>query len=157
MKDCPACLHHNPDNVITCESCGYQFDSALDQDKTKFDTGEIEGFSQGDMIANRYQVERALGQGGMGVVCLVKDLELREHEVALKMVHPNLVAHPEARQRFEDEVIISQKLTHSNVVRVHDLKRWDELHFFTMEYVEGVLQFLMISSWENLFDFELIL
>ena len=86
---------------------------------------EITAFCKGDLIAGRYRVERELGRGGMGVVYLVRDTELRDERVAVKMVHPHLLANTEAWGRFADEVLISQKLTHPSIVRVHDLKRWE--------------------------------
>ena len=73
----------------------------------------------------------------MGVVYLAADTEVHDDPVAVKMIHPNLLASHEAQQRFADEVLISRKLTDSGIVRVHDLKRLEGLRFFTMEYIEG--------------------
>lgn len=138
MKHCPACLHENSDDSATCESCGYAFDSSLDSARTWVgETTPVSQFDPGDIIAGRYRVEGILGQGGMGVVYQVQDLALRGNRIALKMVHPGLISHPEALQRFEEEVLTSQSLTHANIVRVHDLKRADNLRFFTMEYLKG--------------------
>jgi formylglycine-generating enzyme required for sulfatase activity/predicted Ser/Thr protein kinase len=138
MKHCPACLHENHDESVACVSCGYAFDSSLDSARTRFEeTGPSSRFEPGDIIAGRYLVERILGQGGMGVVYLVRDQVLRGNRIALKMVHPGLVEHPQALQRFEEEVLTSQRLTHTNIVRVHDIKRADALRFFTMEYLDG--------------------
>ena len=142
-KECPACFHENPDDAGVCQSCQTEFDSGFGSEGTKIATGEITGFSKGELIAGRYRVVRELGRGGMGVVYLVNDTELRDRLVALKMVHPNLVAHPEARERFEDEVIIGQELTHSNIIGIHDLKRWEGLRFFSMEYIDG----LSLREW----------
>jgi len=137
MKDCPACLHKNADDAATCESCGYEFDSTLEWKKTSIPEVEITDFSTGDMIANRYHVERELGRGGMGVVYLVRDTKLRDREMGLKMIHPNLIDHPETKQLFEDEVLICLDLLHSNIVRVYNLEEWGDRLFFTMEYVPG--------------------
>ena len=138
MKHCPACLQENTDDTAICTSCGYTFDSELNSAGTRIDESRsASGFAPGDLIAGRYRVERLLGQGGMGVVYLARDQALRDNPIALKMIHPSLIDHPEALQRFEEEVLTSQRLTHANIVRVHDLKRTDGLRFFTMEYLEG--------------------
>lgn len=138
MKYCPACMQENADNAAVCSSCGYAFDSTVNSAGTRVvDSRPQSQFDSGDIIAGRYQVERVLGQGGMGMVYLARDRELRNREIALKMIHPHLIAQAEARQRFEDEVIICQELLHTGIVRVHDLKRWDDLRFFTMEYIDG--------------------
>ncbi len=89
------------------------------------------------MIAGRYEVVKELGQGGMGVVYLVKDIRLQNRLAALKMIHPQLVENPQARQRFEQEVGTCLDLMHPNIVRVHNLDEWQRLQYFTMEYVEG--------------------
>ena len=137
MKTCPACHVQNTVDATACSSCGYRFDSPFSVDETRIGAHDIGGFITGDIMAGRYEVVRELGRGGMGMVFLVKDTDLRGSRVALKMIHPRLVEHPEALQRFVDEVIICQRLNHPNIVKVHDLKRLDALRFFTMEYVAG--------------------
>jgi formylglycine-generating enzyme required for sulfatase activity/serine/threonine protein kinase len=138
MKVCPVCLHENYNESDLCQSCGYIFDSSIDSAKTWYgDVQPSSRFEPGDIIGGRYLVERILGKGGMGVVYLVRDQALRDNRIALKMIHPGLVDNTEALQRFEEEILISQSLTHANIVRVHDLKRADALRFFTMEYLEG--------------------
>ena len=148
MKECPACFHENPDEAKVCqnEDCSYEFDSKFGHEETKISTADATGFSAGSLIAGRYRVVRELGRGGMGVVYLTKDTVLRDREMALKMIHPNLVAHPEARQRFEDEVILCLELLDRNIVRVYHLDQWEGFRFFTMEYVDG----LSLREWLTL-------
>jgi len=90
----------------------------------------------GLILANRYQIVRSLGEGGMGSVYEAKDLEL-DRVIALKVIRPELAAHPAMLQRFNQEIIVSQRVTHQNVVRIFDLGVSDELRFITMEYVAG--------------------
>ena len=137
MKNCPSCFHENPDDAKVCEECGYEFTTGFGSEGTHLAKVEITAFSKGELIAGRYRVVRELGRGGMGVVYLASDAELHDERVAVKMIHPALLENPEARGRFADEVLISQKLTHSSIVRVHDIKRWEGFRFFTMEYVKG--------------------
>ncbi|MFH2093540.1 MAG: bifunctional serine/threonine-protein kinase/formylglycine-generating enzyme family protein [Pseudomonadota bacterium] len=139
MKLCPVCGTQNQDAAATCENpdCQYGFDSSMNSPGTKLFEKQVVSFSDGSFIAERYEIVRELGRGGMGVVYLVKDSKLRGREVALKMTHPELISHDEARQRFEDEVILCLDLLHPNIVRVNNLDEWNNCLYFTMEYIPG--------------------
>ncbi|MEW5911071.1 MAG: serine/threonine-protein kinase, partial [Thermodesulfobacteriota bacterium] len=91
----------------------------------------------GEVIAGRFEVVRELGRGGMGQVLLVRDRLLKGQEVALKLISPELVALPEAQERFAQEVLAARALTHPNIVKVYDLNQEAGRSFFTMEYVSG--------------------
>jgi len=93
----------------------------------------------GDVVAGRFEVMGLLGFGGMGAVYRVKDLELGT-EKALKVMLPSLLRSETARERFSDEVRISQELRNDGIVTVYDLGYDAErgIRFFTMEYVPGV-------------------
>ena len=92
----------------------------------------------GDVVNDRFEVVKQLGFGGMGAVYHVKD-RITGQDRALKVMLPSLLKNEEARQRFVDEVAISQELVHEGVVRVYDLgvDRARRIRFFTMEYIEG--------------------
>ncbi|MEJ7730729.1 MAG: serine/threonine-protein kinase [Polyangiaceae bacterium] len=91
----------------------------------------------GRVVLGRYRVERELGRGGMGAVYLAKDSKLGE-QVALKVISSALAGDPEqAVARFHREVQASRRVTHPNVVRIHDLGEEGPLLFLSMEYVEG--------------------
>lgn len=140
MKQCPACFHENSDDAKVCgnSDCGYELSTeAYSGDTSIAPDPNTDSFKEGDLIADRYRVEGELGRGGMGVVYLVRDAELMDRQVALKMMHPRLVEHPEALQRFRDEVSICLDLLHTNIVRVNDIGEWQNLRFFTMEFIAG--------------------
>ena len=92
----------------------------------------------GSVINKRFKVLEQIGFGGMGAVYLVRDMHLQERR-ALKVMLPRLLSNPEAQRRFLLEIKISQKLSHENIVRVHDLGTDFEtgMQFFTMALVEG--------------------
>ena len=90
----------------------------------------------GSLIAGRYEILRVLGEGGMGAVYMAMDREL-DRQVALKVIRPELAANPDILHRFKQEILLSSKVTHRNVVRIYDLGDADGLKFITMEYVEG--------------------
>lgn len=94
------------------------------------------GFDPGDLIAERYQVERKLGQGGMGAVYLVHD-RLTQQRLALKTLLPQYATNDRAVQRFTREIQVIRQLNHPCLVKVHDAQRSGKLLYYTMDYVEG--------------------
>ncbi len=89
----------------------------------------------GARLGDRYELLRRIGAGGRGVVFAARDLELDE-TVALKALHPTDVSE-ESLLRFRQELKLARKLTHPNVLRVHDIGEVDGLRFISMEYLEG--------------------
>lgn len=92
----------------------------------------------GTLVKNRFKVIKQLGEGGMGAVYLVEDVQLGKQR-ALKVMLPRLVNDKIAQQRFLTEIKVLQELTHESIVRVYDLD-FDEkmgLQFFTMANVPG--------------------
>jgi tetratricopeptide (TPR) repeat protein/predicted Ser/Thr protein kinase len=90
----------------------------------------------GMLVGARYEIQKLLGEGGMGAVYKAKDRELGRL-VALKVIRPELAANPDILARFKQEILLSSKVTHRNVVRIYDLGDASGLKFITMEYVEG--------------------
>jgi len=96
-----------------------------------------DGPQVGDLFANRYQILKVLGTGGMGRVFQARDLELEE-VVALKVLSPELFADAERHlQLLRNEIKAARAITHPNVVRMHDLGEIDGVRFVSMEYVAG--------------------
>ncbi len=91
----------------------------------------------GSRFAGRYEVKEVLGEGGMGVVYRAMDLELKE-QVAIKTLRADLAGvDATSVERFRQEIRLARRITHRNVVRLHDLGEVDGRHYITMEYVEG--------------------
>jgi serine/threonine protein kinase len=87
--------------------------------------------------AGRFLLERVLGQGGMSVVWLARDRLLRE-TVALKYLPPQISFDPAALQGLRHEALQARKLSHPNIIRIHDLiDAPEEPPFICMEYVDG--------------------
>lgn len=97
------------------------------------------GFKPGTVIADRYQVSRTLGSGGMGTVLKVLDLRLGSQTIALKLLNPKMGhSDPTALKRLTNEVVVARSLTHPNIVRIHDIGETDDgFSYITMEYVKG--------------------
>jgi tetratricopeptide (TPR) repeat protein/TolB-like protein len=86
------------------------------------------------LFANRYEILELIGEGGMGRVYKARDIEL-DRLIALKTIRTE--GDPEIVQRFKKELVLARKITHKNVIRIHDLGEADAIKFFTMEYIEG--------------------
>jgi tetratricopeptide (TPR) repeat protein len=84
----------------------------------------------------RYQVISLLGQGGMGAVYKARDLEL-DRIVALKLLRPELTPDAGATQRFKQELLLASKISHRNILRIHDLGDSNGVKFISMAYIEG--------------------
>ncbi len=88
-------------------------------------------------LESRYQILRELGRGGMGIVFQAYDKELKE-QVAIKVLSPLLSSDPDALERLKQEVSSARRVTHPNVIRIHDISEFNGLHFISMEFFEGI-------------------
>ncbi len=86
-------------------------------------------------VADRYRIERELGQGGMAMVYLAHDLR-HERRVALKILRPELAAVIGA-ERFLAEIKTTANLQHPHILPLHDSGEAGGSVFYVMPYVEG--------------------
>jgi serine/threonine protein kinase len=91
----------------------------------------------GDIVAEKYVVERVLGVGGMAQVLAAKHMKLGT-KVAIKVVHPHLAADPQAVARFLREAQAMAQLGSEHTVRVHDVGELaGGVPYIIMEYLDG--------------------
>ncbi len=160
---CPGCNADNPASVRFCHQCGRSFQAADDAQTVMLDgsaggPGPPPGASQsatwaspaasgarpvmptnlapGTAFGSRYRIEALLGEGGMGAVYKAYDTELGR-TVALKLVRPELATSPQTMQRFKQELLLASKISHKNILRIHDLGDAGGVKFITMALVEG--------------------
>jgi serine/threonine-protein kinase len=88
------------------------------------------------VIAQRYELQRMLAQGGMAEVWLAIDLTL-DRKVAVKWLKPSLATDPVVAERFRREAIAAASLNHPNIVAVHDVFEQDGRQAVVMQLVEG--------------------
>ena len=88
------------------------------------------------VVLGHFRIEEKLGAGGMGEVYLAHDLEL-DRRVALKFIHPDLAADPEARRRFQREARALAALDHPYVGAVHGVEEVDGRLFMVLAYIPG--------------------
>ena len=92
----------------------------------------------GQIIAGKYEVERVLGAGGMGVVVAAKHIQLGQR-VAIKFMRIEATADPNAVNRFVREARASAALTSEHVARVLDVATIETGEpYMVMEYLAGV-------------------
>jgi formylglycine-generating enzyme required for sulfatase activity/serine/threonine protein kinase len=123
MKECPTCRCCFPDDVNHCPDDGSATASSI----------------QGEPILDgRYQLERRLGQGGMGVVFKARHIFLKTQH-AIKIILPDLVGNdPNLVTRFRQEALAAAAIRHQNIIAVTDFGVVrGTMPFLVMEFVKG--------------------
>src|SRR5205085_4412504 len=94
----------------------------------------------GQVLDEKYRLERLLGQGGMGAVFLTTHLGTDRY-VALKLIAPQFMRNEEFVERFKREARAAGRLRHPNVVDVTDFgfsgDGDDRVAYLVMEYLDG--------------------
>jgi serine/threonine protein kinase len=98
----------------------------------------------GVVLSNRFVLEELLGRGGIGIVYRARDL-LRDPDtdgsdrLALKVLREEYRSSEQWKSTLQHEALRAQRLSHPNIVRVHDFHQDGETCFLTMELLEGEL------------------
>jgi serine/threonine-protein kinase len=123
MKECPACRRCFSDEVNHCPQDGDATTPSL--------LGE-------PILDARYQLERRLGQGGMGVVFQARHIFLKTSH-AIKVILPDLVGNdPMLVTRFRQEALAAAAIRHPNIIAVTDFGVVrGTMPFLVMEFVNG--------------------
>ncbi len=106
----------------------------------------------GELIGGAFRIERLLGEGGMGVVYLAHDEKL-DRKVALKLQRAD--RSERLVQRLAREARAMARVSHPNVVPVHEVGEHRGRVFIAMEYVDGGTArdwVLALRSWEQIVD-----
>jgi serine/threonine protein kinase len=90
----------------------------------------------GDLIADKYRLERFLGEGGMGTVFAAINV-VTGKPVAIKCLHADLTENEEYPARFLREAQVAGRIDHPNVVNVFDVGRHGSALFLVMELLQG--------------------
>ncbi len=124
MKECPSCHRCFQDQVNHCPSDG---------ERLKF------LIALGPVLDERYQLERKLGQGGMGLVFKAYHKFIKTQH-AIKVILPDLVGNdPSLAARFRQEAMAAAAIRHPNTVSVTDYGILDgTTPYLVMEFIEGV-------------------
>jgi tetratricopeptide (TPR) repeat protein len=156
---CPSCGARNPEQLATCRECGRGL-LASDDSQTVYVDETADKAAAADAGAamtwgslpsqvvpmpstvapgttfGRYRIESLLGEGGMGAVYKAYDTELNR-TVALKLVRPEFASNRQTMERFKQELLLASRISHKNILRIHDLGDANGVKFITMAFVEG--------------------
>jgi non-specific serine/threonine protein kinase len=96
----------------------------------------------GDVLKDRFYLDKEVGRGGMGIVFKARDERKVEAQdknpwVAVKVLNPEFRKHPQALVALQRESRKAQQLTHDNILRVYDFDKDQTVIYMTMEYVDG--------------------
>src|SRR5436305_7419456 len=123
MKECPTCRKCFPDEIAFCPDDGASTAVSI----------------QGETILDgRYELDRRLGQGGMGVVYKARHIFLKTAH-AIKIILPDLVGNdPNLVTRFRQEALAAAAIRHPNIIAVTDFGVVrGTMPFLVMEFVKG--------------------
>jgi hypothetical protein len=84
----------------------------------------------------RYEIQSALGAGGMGEVYKARDTRL-DRTVAIKILPESLAADPQFRDRFDREARTISQLDHPHICALHDVGEHNGTAYLVMQYLEG--------------------
>jgi len=123
MRECPTCRSCFSDDILHCPDDGAATTSSI--------SGE-------PILDGRYQLEKRLGQGGMGVVFKARHIFLKTAH-AIKIILPDLVGNdPNLVTRFRQEALAAAAIRHQNIIAVTDFGVVrGTMPFLVMEFVQG--------------------
>jgi len=101
------------------------------------------------MRFGRYELLSRLGAGGMGEVWRARDQDLHR-DVAVKFLPEKFAADPNRFSRFSQEALAASRLTHPNIVTIHEIGETSGLHYIVMELVDGeTLREILLAQGER--------
>jgi serine/threonine-protein kinase len=110
----------------------------------------LDKLKPGDVWMDRYHIKKEIGRGAMGRVMLVED-DMVDESLIIKFMLPSLTVDKKSTERFKREVKYARKISHRNVIRVHDLLIRDGVCAISMEYFES-RGLEMVLKETNAFD-----
>lgn len=115
---------------------GDDYEESLDYEPISLDF--LQKASHPELLGrlDRYDIERVVGNGGMGVVLKAYDTELHR-VVAIKVLAPHLAHRFTARRRFAREAQAAAAVVHPHVIPIHNVESDGDLPYLVMQYVAG--------------------
>src|SRR5215813_6754139 len=122
--NCPSCQQILAENAQFCSSCGValarvnaatQIDIPKTTDNSHTANTPKHNSRVGQVLDAKYELVEQLGEGGMGTVYRARRLHIGD-EVAVKLLHPDLLRQEQAVERFRREARSAAMISHQNVV-----------------------------------------
>ena len=107
---------------------------------------------KGQMINDRYEIIKSIGEGGMANVYLAYDTIL-DRRVAIKVLRGDLSNDEKFVRRFQREALSASSLSHPNIVEMYDVGEDNGIYYIVMEYIEGKTLKQLIKKRKNLLSF----
>src|SRR5574338_306543 len=134
-RTCPSCHSTLPEEAQFCMHCGKATPTEPGVPPRPMPTGEFEVAKVTRVLADRYRIERVVGEGGMATVYLAEDLK-HKRRVAVKVMRPELAA-TLGTDRFLREVEIAAQLSHPHILPMYDSGDAGGMLYYVMPYVDG--------------------
>lgn len=143
-------------DLLLTESPG-SADFQIDAEEIAVTTGDtsrsspLDQLTPGSVWMDRYHIKQEIGRGQMGRVMLVED-DMVDESLIIKFMLPSLTVDKKSTERFKREVKYARKVSHRNVIRVHDLLIKDGVCAISMEYFESRGLEAILGENKNGFD-----
>jgi formylglycine-generating enzyme required for sulfatase activity len=135
---CPQCGEELKDSARFCSGCGLSF-ASFDTPSERDESAAIVDTLLHQVLDEKYFILERLGEGGMGIVYRARRVHIGD-EVAVKVLHKQLVANADMLERFRREARAAARLRHPNIVSIIDLSEargLDVPAYIVMELIEG--------------------
>jgi len=119
--------------ILFPESHDHDMEAIITDDHETDRYIDADTLEPGDMLVERYRVMRRVGKGGFGAVILVEDTVVGE-EIILKFLNREIAADDNMIERFKHELRYARRITHENVIRIHDFLTLKKSYAISMEY-----------------------
>ena len=135
---CAICASPIPDGGHFCLNCGADVSHPSSPSTASLDDVGVAKLTRmlRQETAGEYEIEREIGRGGMGVVYLATEIQLRRR-VAIKVLPPALTFGERTIQRFRREARTAAALDHPNIIPIYRVSSGGELVWYSMKLLEG--------------------
>jgi len=151
---CAHCAGSLPDDSLFCTNCGAEVRDPGATAAASLDDAGVAKLTRllREETAGEYEIERELARGGMGVVYLATETQLRRR-VAIKVLPPALTFGEGSIERFRREARTAAGLDHPNIIPIYRVSAGGELLWYSMKLLEGKSLDTLLKERERL-EFE---
>jgi serine/threonine protein kinase len=140
MKRCPSCSLSNDDGAAFCIRCGFPLTAVAAEPARSSHPASAPpqaGYlGAGALIDGKYEIARVLGEGGMGIVYLARDIHT-DTPVVVKSIRHQFADDPEFRARTLAEGRALARIDHPNVVRLNAVVVEPKALYLIMQFIDG--------------------
>jgi predicted Ser/Thr protein kinase len=148
---CAHCASPLPSGGEFCTNCGTDVRDLASTAPAALDDAGVAKLTRllREQTAGEYEIERELARGGMGVVYLATEIQLRRR-VAIKVLPPALTFGAGAIERFRREARTAAALDHPNIIPIYRVGGGGDLLWYSMKLLEGKTLDTILKEHERL-------